>query len=107
EAGPRTPQAATPQGRNIHTIGISDLIRLSIDNDGRLYWDGRPVEVNRRIMMSRKQICGAVLITTFVMIAALGAALQGAWAARDWACRLGWTTDYCSYAPPPTAKIPS
>jgi hypothetical protein len=93
------PEEPRPQGRNVHTIGISDLTRLAIDNDGRLYWDGKPVEVSRRILMSRRQVIGASLIAAFVVIGAVGAAFQGAAAARDWACRLGWTAKYCAPSP--------
>jgi hypothetical protein len=98
---PRTDDAAVPDasaasGRNVHPIGVSDLSRLSIDNDGRLYWDGKPVEVRRSILMSRAQIVGASLIAAFVVIGAVGAAIQGSAAIRDWACRLGWTTSYCT-----------
>ena len=31
-----------PQGRNRHPVDMTDLSRLSIDHDGRLYWDGKP-----------------------------------------------------------------
>ena len=31
-----------PQGRNINPVDMTDLSRLSIDRDGRLYWDCRP-----------------------------------------------------------------
>jgi hypothetical protein len=96
--GPTRQEEPRPPGRAVHTIGISDLTRLAIDNDGRLYWDGKPVEVSRRIMMSRRQILGASLIAAFVVIGALGAAIQGAAAARDWACRLGWSSKYCAPA---------
>lgn len=96
EPEPEPEARAAPASRNIHPIGISDLGRLSIDNDGRLYWDGKPVEVRRRIMMSRAQVIGASLIGVFVVIGAIGATVQASAAARDWACRLGWTTTYCS-----------
>jgi hypothetical protein len=96
EPEPEPEAPAAPASRNIHPIGISDLGRLSIDNDGRLYWDGKPVEVRRRIMMSRAQVIGASVIGAFVVIGALGAAIQASAAARDWACRLGWTTTYCA-----------
>jgi hypothetical protein len=82
--------------RNVRPVGAMDLTRLSIDNDGRLYWDGKPVEVRRRIMMSRAQIVGASIVAAFVVIGAVGAAIQGSAAARDWACRLGWTQSYCT-----------
>jgi hypothetical protein len=78
---------------------------MSIDNDGRLYWDGKPVEVRRRIMMSRAQIVGASAVAVFVAIGAVGAAIQGSIAAREWACRLGWTTSYCTLpVPQPQAR---
>ncbi|MEX2034977.1 MAG: hypothetical protein WEA28_07285 [Xanthobacteraceae bacterium] len=93
-AADKPPAAAS--SRNIHPIGIADLSRLSIDNDGRLYWDGKPVEVRRRILMSRAQVIGAGVIGAFVAIGAIGAAIQGSAAVRDWACRLGWTTNYCT-----------
>ncbi len=57
----------------------------SIDNDGRLYWDGKPVEVRRRISMSRGQVIGAFIIGMFVVIGAGGRG--GAWLGRG--ARLG------------------
>ena len=104
------PEAPIKKGRNIHPLATADLSRLSIDNDGRLYWDGKPVEVRRRIDMSRAQVVGASVVAAFVVIGAVGAAIQGALALRDWGCRLGWTTDYCSLpapAPAPRPDIPA
>lgn len=98
-AAPAAPQPnpkPEPQGRNRHPVDMTDLSRLSIDREGRLYWDGKPVEVRRRIAMSRGQIVGASIVAAFVMIGAIGAAIQGAAAARDWACRLGWSAGACS-----------
>jgi len=46
--------------------------------------------------MSRAQVVGASVVAVFVVIGAIGAAVQGSLALRDWGCRLGWTTDYCS-----------
>jgi hypothetical protein len=92
---PEEPYRPQPSGRGVHSIGITDLSRLAIDNEGRLYWDGKPVEVRRRVTMSRAQMVGAVIITLFVVIGGVGAAIHGSAAALDWACRLGWTTHYC------------
>lgn len=86
-------------GGNIHQLVTADLRRLSIDNDGRLYWDGKPVEVRRRLEMSRAQVLGAGVVATFIVIGAIGAAIQGSLALRDWGCRLGWTADYCGVVP--------
>jgi hypothetical protein len=85
-----------PQGRNRHPVDMTDLSRLSIDRDGRLYWDGKPVETHHRLSMSRRQIVGAGLVAALVAIGAIGAAIQGAAAARDWACRLGWSAGACT-----------
>ncbi len=110
---PKSPESAeqqpAPQGRNRHPVDMTDLSRLSIDSDGRLYWDGKPVEVHRRILMSRTQVVGASIVTAFVVIGAIGAVLQGSIAARDWACRLGWTTNYCPLpgTPPRRPDIPA
>ena len=95
--------------RNIHPLATADLSRLSIDNDGRLYWDGKPVEVRRRIQMSRAQAVGASIVSVFIVIGAIGAAVQGSLALRDWGCRMGWTTSYCSIpaAPPRRPDIPA
>ena len=95
---PSEPAPSPPKktGRNVQPLATADLSRLSIDNDGRLYWDGKPVEVRRRIQMSRAQVVGASVVAGFVVIGAIGAVIQGSLALRDWGCRLGWTTSYCS-----------
>jgi hypothetical protein len=87
--------APTPVGRGVHPVEMTDLSRLAIDSDGRLYWDGKPVEVHRRLLMSREQVIGTLVIGAFVVVGALGAVLQGTSAARDWACRFGWATSVC------------
>src|SRR5215212_10230040 len=85
-----------PQGRNRHPVDMTDLSRLSIDRDGRLYWDGKPVEVRRRISLSRAQVVGASIVAAFVVIGAIASAIQGAVAARELACRLGWSASACT-----------
>jgi hypothetical protein len=84
-----------PQGRNRHPVDMTDLSRLSIDRDGRLYWDGKPVETHHRLSMSRPQIIGASLVAAFIVIGAIASAIQGTVAARELACRLGWSADAC------------
>jgi hypothetical protein len=105
-ARPKNTEAEEPPaGRNVHAVGAMDLSRLSIDNDGRLYWDGKPVEVRRRIMMSRRQIIAASVIGAFVIVGAIGSVIQGTAAAHDLACRWGWTEcpplDVKPLLPPP------
>ena len=94
-AAPEPRPEPEPQGRNIHPVDMTDLSRLSIDRDGRLYWDGKPVEVRRRIAMSRAQVIGASIVAGFVVIGAIASAIQGAVAARELACQLGWSASAC------------
>ena len=100
--------AGTLEGRNVHAINTMDLPRLLIDNDGRLYWDGKPVEVRRRLMMSRGQAVGADLIAFSIFIGALGSAVQAMTTVHDWACRNGWASR-CAFraSQPPTTPRPS
>lgn len=101
---------ARPEGRNIHPATAMDLTRLSIDNDGRLYWDGKPVEVRRRLMMSRQQVIGASIIAFFIVIAAIGSAIQATATLSDWACRTGWSgkcDPAMPQAPQPRPDIPA
>jgi hypothetical protein len=90
------PQEPEPQGRNVHPVDVTDLSRLSIDYDGRLYWDGKPVEVRRRISMSQAQVVGASIVAPFVVIGALASAIQGVVAAREFACQFGWSASACT-----------
>jgi hypothetical protein len=96
------PQKA--KGSAIQSVGLSDLTRLGFDKEGRLYWDGKPVEVRRRLEMSRSQVIGTTLIAMLIFIAALGAAIQASFAAHAWACKAGWAKSYCG--PPVPEKPP-
>lgn len=109
-AAPEPIPEPKPQGRNKHPVDMTDLSRLSIDQEGRLYWDGKPVETHHRLAMSRRQIIGACLVAAFVAIGAIGAAIQGASAARDWTCWLGWSAGACTLpggSPPNHLNIPN
>lgn len=105
------PYASSPSGRSVHPIGITDLSRMAVDTERRLYWDDRPVEVRRRILMSGAQIIGAAIVSGFLIIGAIGAAIQGSAAALDLACRFGMTKTYCplphSNPPPARPDIPA
>ncbi len=92
------------EGRNVHAVSAMDLTRLSIDSDGRLYWDGKPVEVRRRLMMSRGQVVGASVIAFFILIAAIGSAIQATATLSDWACRTGLSSQCESPAPAAPAR---
>lgn len=96
--------AVQPEGRNEHPVAAMDLTRLSIDNGGRLYWDGKPVEVKRRLMLSRRQAVGAGVVVFFVMVAAISSAIQATATLSDWACRAGMKECAAPTASPPAAR---
>jgi hypothetical protein len=86
-----------------------DLSRLSIDNNGHLYWDGKPVEVRRRVALSPGQILAAAIIGLFVIVGGIGAAINGSTAAFEWGCKLGWVRSNCAsptlLLPPPRPRV--
>lgn len=96
--------AAKAEGRHIHPATAMDLSRLSIDNDGRLYWDGKPVEVRRRLMMSRQQVIGASIIAFFIVVAAIASAIQATATMSNWACRTGLSQCDAPAAPAPKPR---
>ena len=87
----RTPLQIIDRSRwpkNVRPIAISEADGLGIDNDGRLHWNGKPVEiVGRRLDLTRAQNVFAVLVAIATICGGIGAAAQG-WAAyHDWACK--------------------
>lgn len=76
-----------------------EVAALSIDDEGTLSWGGKPVEVRWRLVLSGRQVVAATLLGFFLVISALGAAVQGSATAHTWACRLGWTAAQCMPAP--------
>ncbi|TFV38675.1 hypothetical protein E4K66_14935 [Bradyrhizobium frederickii] len=74
--------------RNVRSISIKEIDGLGIDNEGRLHWNGKPVEIiGRRVDLTRGQSLIAIVVAVFTVIAGIGAAAQG-WAAyHDWACK--------------------
>ncbi|MBR1277461.1 hypothetical protein [Bradyrhizobium sp. AUGA SZCCT0283] len=74
--------------KTVRPISTGESDGIGIDRDGRLYWDGRPVEIiGRRLDLTNFQIFLAVVVALFTVVGGIGAAAQG-WAAyHDWACR--------------------
>lgn len=108
-AGDAGPAPSTKSRSTVHPLATADLSRLAIDEAGKLYWDGKPVEVRRRLSLSPQQVTAAAIVAVFLVIGAIGAAAQGSLALRDWGCRLGWTANYCGLPDkaPPRLDIPA
>ena len=78
------------QPEALRSISEDEIALSEVDRRGRLYWDGKPVEVSRRLTFW--QTVGAFTVGTFIVIGGIGSFLQG-WASyHDLACRMGWYT---------------
>jgi hypothetical protein len=74
--------------KDVRPIAMSEADGLGIDPDGRLHWNGKPVEIiGRRLDLTWTQAVFGFLVAIFTVVGGIGAAVQG-WAAyHDWACR--------------------
>ena len=80
--------------KGVRGIGIEEASLLGVDDDGRLYWDGTPVAVSRKL--TGWQTFGAFVVGSFVVIGSIGSFAQGWSTYHEWACDVGWPTVVCS-----------
>ena len=77
--------------KGVRRIGLEELDGLGVDRDGRLYWDGKPVEIiGRRLDLTRSQFAVAVIVAIATVIAALTTTVQAWTAYHDMACQVNW-----------------
>jgi len=89
--------------RNVRPIALGEASGLGIDATGRLYWDGKPVEIiGQRLDLTWTQNAIAIFVAVFTAVGAIGAVAQGLAVYEDWACKVGWRT----IATCPTARAP-
>jgi hypothetical protein len=70
--------------KDVRPIGMAEVDGLGIDPDGRLYWNGKPVEIiGRRIDLTWTQTVIAIAVAAFTAIGALGTLAQGGVAYHD------------------------
>ena len=74
--------------KHVRPIAMAEADGLGVDNDGRLHWNGKPVEiVGRRLDLTGGQFLLALVVAIFTVVGGIGAGAQG-WAAyHDWACK--------------------
>jgi hypothetical protein len=68
--------------KGVRTIGAIEMDCLAIDRSGRLYWDGKAIEV-RQFKLRTFELTLAVIGVT----AAVAAVVLGGW---EWFCQLAW-----------------
>jgi hypothetical protein len=90
--------------QNVRPIAMSEADGLGIDVDGRLHWNGKPVEIiGRRLDLTTTQAVVAIAVAIFTAVAAAGTAVQAAIAYHDWACKAG-RPSILSCGTPPAAS---
>jgi hypothetical protein len=87
-------QRGWPPGVRVAGYEAAEL--LGVDNDKRLYWDGHPIEVRRRLDLTFWQKAGAVIVGSAVVITALGTVAQGIDAGHNFGCKMHWWTTGCA-----------
>jgi hypothetical protein len=79
----------------VNLISTEGLGLLGVGQDGSLYFDGKPVEVRRRLDLSGGERRFAVLVGFFTILGGIGAVAQGWAAAHQWACQIEATAWHC------------
>ena len=82
----------------VRNITIGQISMLGVDNENQLYWDGKPVQIRRRVTLSFWQALGTFLLVVFTVIGGIGAAAQGWASAHQWSCQIEWVTWACPQA---------
>ncbi|MCJ2054766.1 hypothetical protein [Methylobacterium sp. J-070] len=72
---------------HVQPISLEGLALLGLDQQGSLYWDGKPVEVRQSLALTRGQKAIAGLVVAFTILGGLGSMLQGAVVAHQWGCQ--------------------
>jgi hypothetical protein len=76
---------------NVRPIAMGEADGLGIDKDGRLYWDGKPVEIiSQRLDLTKAQAFTGALVAVFTLIAARATGVQAFTAYHEWACKVRW-----------------
>jgi hypothetical protein len=75
----------------VRPIGTGEADGLGIDRDGRLYWNGKPVEIiGQRLDLTWTQGIVAIVVAILTLVIAAATVVQAAVAYHDWACKTGW-----------------
>lgn len=81
--------------RGVKPIGYGQMDKIGVDAEGRLYWDGKRVEVSRRLDLSTGERWFALIVGAFTIMGSIGAVAQGWAAAHQWSCQAGYTAKGC------------
>ena len=60
----------------VRPISIDGIDLLGVGNDGLLYWDGKPIEVQKSVTLTFGQRLGAFAVAASAVVGALAAAVS-------------------------------
>jgi hypothetical protein len=91
----------TPPGwpAGVNPVSLETIERLGVNDEGALFWDGKPVEVRNTLDLSLLQRIGAAIVVLATVLGGVGGLAQGITATVDFACARGAWPHLC--APPP------
>jgi hypothetical protein len=78
---------------NVRALGPNGTLFMGIDEKNQLYWDGKPIEIQRRLKFSRLQIVGALVVGIATLISGMGTGLNEGF---DFGCKVHWWTQGCA-----------
>lgn len=79
----------------VQEVSMGDLSRFGMDAEKRLYFDGKPVEVRRRLDLSKGERWFAIVVGLFTIFGSLAAVAQGWAAGHQWACQIELMSWHC------------
>jgi hypothetical protein len=82
------PDIATP-------LSVETIEKRGVNAAGELFWDGKPVEVRKTLLLSPLQRAGAAIVVAASVAGGVGGLAQGITAAVDFGCARGMWRHFC------------
>jgi hypothetical protein len=77
--------------KGVRQIAMGETGGFGIDRDGRLHWNGKPVEIiGQRLDLTKAQFVIAFVVAVATVLTALATCVVGLTAYNDWACKADW-----------------
>ncbi len=86
----KSDKASWPNG--VRPVGLVELNEIGVDDRGRLYWQGKPIEVRQRLSLTFWQKAAAFLVAAGALATFLVTIANGVTDLVDWGCKVGWLT---------------
>jgi hypothetical protein len=93
---------------DVARISVEDLDRLGINARNELFWDGKRIEIRRRLDLTKVQKSVAIVVSAFAILGSLGSFVTGLNNASAFLCARGRPWLGCAVpANPAPSALPS